>query len=67
MKYINGVEVCLFENFRGGRGMKLSFERGGDIDIGFFSYKKYTLVLEKQYKYIHTHTQFIASTDKCNS
>ena len=38
MKYINGVEVCLFENFRGGRGMKPSFGReGGDIDIGFFS------------------------------
>ena len=41
MKYINGVEVCLFENFKGeggGRGMKPSFGRGGgDIDIGFFS------------------------------
>ena len=39
MKYINGVEVCLFENFNGGgRGMKPSFGRGGgDIDIGFFS------------------------------
>ena len=56
----------MFENFRGGRGMKLSFGRG-DIDIGFFSYKKCTLVLKKQYKYMHTHTQFIAPTDKCNS
>ena len=45
LKYINGVEVGVFVNFRGGgRGMKLSFERGGDIDIGFFSCKKYTLV-----------------------
>ena len=57
----------MFENFRGGggRGMKLSFGRG-DIDIGFISYKKYTLVLKK-HKYMHTHTQFIAPTDKCNS
>ena len=55
----------MFENFRWGRGMKLSFGRG-DIDIGFFLTKN-TLVLKKQYIYMHTHTQFIASTDKCNS
>ena len=44
LKYINGVEVGVFENFRGGSGMKLSFMNGGDIDMVFFSYKKYTLV-----------------------
>ena len=38
--------MCL-KILEGGRGMNLSFERGGDIDIGFFSYKKYTLVLAK--------------------
>ena len=48
----------MFENFRGGRGMKLSFGRG-DIDIGFFLTKKH-FSFEKAIQ-IHAHTYTIYS------